>query len=483
MTKTTLDDIGAEEAFLSCAIGDPDVIIECDFVRAEWFTWETRRDILSCMQTLAEDNINFAQVETLQHALQQDCGYTEAEALSATVSLAALEYVPAHLAMHYADRLQVAHEKRLISQLSQKIAQAAHSDDLVSSILSQAQSALDDVQRIAVSSRVTPLTTEYLMTTDFPEPVWIVKEILPAGLAFLAGKPKVGKSWLCLDLAHAVGCAGVFMGAHVDHGKVLYLALEDSPRRLASRMKMQKWNKAASVRFVTPDQGSIIGPLEAGGTDKILSLIAAHKFKLVIIDTLTRAIDSDQFSPQDMKRILSPLQEGGQSANCCILVVDHMPKLSGTEENVINDVYGSISKVGIADTILGFYRDRGASTGKLAGIGRDINEFSYSLKFFEAQGRWLPVDDHVRARYTEQRHAVLEYVSRVQDCTVTHCAVELGINKGTASKTLLSLKDDRLLLALSSGRRLIYQATPAGRETLARWDEQSTVARQMVGAV
>ncbi len=38
----------------------------------------------------------------------------------------------------------------------------------------------------------------------FPPIKWIVPDILPEGLTLLAGKPKLGKSWLALDAAIAV---------------------------------------------------------------------------------------------------------------------------------------------------------------------------------------------------------------------------------------------------------------------------------------
>ncbi len=310
----------------------------------------------------------------------------------------------------------------------------------------------------------------------------MVKNILPAGLSFLAGKPKAGKSWLAMQLAHSVGTGTPFLGINTTRQKVLYIALEDSPRRISQRAKLQNWQIRAGVRFITPEQHNLIGALEKGGVDKVLAHIARHNYALVIIDTLTRAIDSDQFSPQDMKRTLSPLQTGALKHNACILLIDHMPKLSGSEENVISDVYGSISKVGIADTIIGFYRDRGMDTGKIAGVGRDIEEFSFAVKFFKDRGMWLPVDDHIRARYTEQRHEMLEYVIGEKEATATHAGVDLGINKGTAQRVLDDLESDGLLLSYKEGRKRIYQATIAGQETFKRWNNEVQAAKALVNA-
>ena len=66
----------------------------------------------------------------------------------------------------------------------------------------------------------------------FPPIQWIVPGILPEGLTLLAGKPKLGKSWLALDIAVAVASGGSVLGRECEPGPVLCLALEDNQRRL-----------------------------------------------------------------------------------------------------------------------------------------------------------------------------------------------------------------------------------------------------------
>src|SRR5205807_3358146 len=67
---------------------------------------------------------------------------------------------------------------------------------------------------------------------------WTIPEILPEGLTLLAGKPKLGKSWLALSVALAVAAGGFALGKQpVTQGGVLYLALEDNERRLQSRAR------------------------------------------------------------------------------------------------------------------------------------------------------------------------------------------------------------------------------------------------------
>jgi Mrp family chromosome partitioning ATPase len=81
------------------------------------------------------------------------------------------------------------------------------------------------------------LTATELIGMNFPEQMWVVPNVLPEGLAILAGKPKTGKSWLALNLALAAASGGEFLNTELAAIKVAYLALEDSERRLRERLE------------------------------------------------------------------------------------------------------------------------------------------------------------------------------------------------------------------------------------------------------
>ena len=63
----------------------------------------------------------------------------------------------------------------------------------------------------------------------------LVDGLLAPGLYILGGSPKVGKSWMALQLCLAVCGGGAFLGRATRKSEVLYLALEDGPQRLHSR--------------------------------------------------------------------------------------------------------------------------------------------------------------------------------------------------------------------------------------------------------
>src|SRR5690606_11474648 len=102
----------------------------------------------------------------------------------------------------------------------------------------------------ARAGRLRLWTADEILQHDWPEPTWAVPDIIPAGLTILAGRPKVGKSWLALSIAQAVAAGGVVLGKQVEPGPVLYMGLEDNPRRLQSRMQQQGWPLGLAARFL-----------------------------------------------------------------------------------------------------------------------------------------------------------------------------------------------------------------------------------------
>jgi AAA domain len=90
-----------------------------------------------------------------------------------------------------------------------------------------------------------------LRKMEFPPIKYIVPGIIPEGLSLLAGRPKVGKSWLALETCHGITTGTKVLGK-IDplQGDVLYAALEDNQRRMKRRMYKLAWSPGAwSERF------------------------------------------------------------------------------------------------------------------------------------------------------------------------------------------------------------------------------------------
>lgn len=86
------------------------------------------------------------------------------------------------------------------------------------------------------------------------EPVkFVVEELLPEGFILFAAKPKVGKSYITLDLALSVLDGGTFWGYQCIQGDTLTYSFEDTHRRLQDRYRALRpdgiANKAGFLYF------------------------------------------------------------------------------------------------------------------------------------------------------------------------------------------------------------------------------------------
>jgi hypothetical protein len=80
-------------------------------------------------------------------------------------------------------------------------------------------------------------TAKALRTQTFAPVNFIVARLIPEGVTLLVSKPKLGKSWMVLDLCVAATMGRFTLGTiKPAQGDVLYLALEDSRRRLQGRL-------------------------------------------------------------------------------------------------------------------------------------------------------------------------------------------------------------------------------------------------------
>jgi hypothetical protein len=248
-----------------------------------------------------------------------------------------------------------------------------------------------------------------LYAAEFPEPRYLVPGLLTAGLAALAARPKIGKSWMALQLAVAVGAGGSFFNQPAQKGRVLYLALEDSPRRMKLRLQKQQATEQANVRF----EFSWL-PLLEGGMDMLLRAIDYHRYSLVIIDTLARALGYvDPNKQAEMNLYLGMLQRAAVERNMTILLIDHHRKGNGGEGNVIDDIIGATAKGGVLDIAWGLYRTRGEKNATLKLTGRDIEERELAMRFERATGCWNCLGDAEMIVSGEREQEILEAMEKL----------------------------------------------------------------------
>ena len=363
-------------------------------------------------------------------------------------------------------------KRRILAVNADFAAKSSQADGTgLNDILFRFKKELEEIEALNISQKE-PLSVpaDTILNTDWPEPVWVVEKMLPTGLGFIGGKPKGGKSWLMLQLAWCVGTGAHFLGYKTNKGKVLYMALEDSKRRLKSRMKKQGWTNGTNVRFMTLEQfDSRIGNLSKGGGRKLVEIMKDDLFNLIIIDTQARAFGgNNQFDPSEVLDVLSPIQKTAIELNTTVLFVDHMPKLTGANKDIISDLYGSVAKVGVADTLLGLYRDRGQTGATLSVLGREVIEFDLNVTVDWDTGTWSAESPLTGMKYTEARFKILEALMD-DDYSLPDLSNELDRNKGSLNRDLNDLKFQGLVLEQKQGRKRMFQASAKGREVHPQW--------------
>lgn len=302
----------------------------------------------------------------------------------------------------------------------------------------------------------TSWTSDELLEAEFPEPTWAIPGFLCEGLTIFAGRPKLGKSWLALQWACAVGTGGRFFDQEIEPARVLYLALEDSARRIQKRQKAQRWPRGAKVDFETawPD-------LLDGGLVELEARILADRPTLVIVDTLSRALRFKQKEVEDTTAALDPLQRLALDYGCSVVLVDHHRKPAGGVDDVINDVLGSTGKAAVADAIIGLYRDRGRQGATLKIAGRDLEEKELVVNFDVLTCSWQLLGDARHTPRTAKESEILEIIDALGQATTQQIADETGRAKGNVSRTLAAMLDRRLIIAgPKEGRSVPYRRGP-----------------------
>jgi hypothetical protein len=283
-----------------------------------------------------------------------------------------------------------------------------------------------------------------LMATDFPDPPWLVDGLLPLGFTILAGPPKKGKSWFALELALSICMDGSFLGRKTTAGKVLYVAFEDGPTRMKNRMKRQGWPQRAT------DNITIVFGREFhenfGGKDGIEKFIAYIKtggYVLVVIDTVARAFHvKDWNDASAVIPVLGPLQELAIEDSISVLACDHHNKLRSLD--LVLDLAGTVAKSGVADTLIGLYREQGKPGARLVVTGRDVEDVAFDIEFDALSGCWQPVDPS--PKITQQQQEVLDALQELGgESTLSDLAKAIGCDKANLYRRLISLSQDGLV--------------------------------------
>ena len=315
------------------------------------------------------------------------------------------------------------------------------------------------------------ITAAELDALVLPEIKFTIEGILPMGLGMLVAKPKMGKSFMSLDLALAVVHGDAFIGRETRHGSVLYFALEDHRRRLQNRQRQMSKGRTPSNNLVYSTSAPEIG----SGLEGIIAqwLEFAHDPTLIIIDTMGRVMPDASSGSNEYAHVtktLGRLQKLAFDHDLSILLVHHTKK--GQEvSDPYEQFHGSQGLLGVLDVMMVLDRPRMTREANLYITGRDVEELSLSLRFDKETASWSSVDPTPiqELGVTPERLQILNTIAQSIQKT-GEIAEALGTNSNNISNQLKKLKDAGLVESKKHG---YWTLTSATATALAQYSESS----------
>ena len=320
---------------------------------------------------------------------------------------------------------------------------------------------------------VTAYRADELMAVEFAAPNWAVPGFIAEGVTLLAGPPKVGKSWLALNLGVSLAAGTPALGSiPVEPGPVLYLALEDTPRRLQSRMRKVLAGQPAS-RDLTLD--TYCPPMPEGGDDYVAGWLDENTgARLVVIDVFTKvrgrppagtnsAYEADYAAIGIIKRL-------ADTYAVPIVLVHHVRKAAS--EDFLATVSGTNGLAGASDAVLVLERPRAQADGLLHVTGRDVEEADHALSFDPGIGAWTlldgPAEEHLMR---DNRQLIYRYVRDYPGSKPASIAEALDLPAATVRQTCKRMVDAGQLRAEAGGAYF-----PPARSDSAAADELSPLS-------
>ena len=207
----------------------------------------------------------------------------------------------------------------------------------------------------------------------------LVDPIITEGVSIVAGREKIGKSWLMLDIALGVASGATIAGAwKTASHDVLYMALEDGEARLQRRLQrlcpQQEWPQSLTLSTRAPR-------LDDGLADWIeLWAKKAQNPGLVVIDTLQliRPVRGQSRYADDVSD-LATLQAISARHKISILLVHHLRKAIA-DSDALDAINGSTGLAAGADSVVVMRRHESNRGFEIYTRGRDIIEQQFAMR-------------------------------------------------------------------------------------------------------
>lgn len=243
----------------------------------------------------------------------------------------------------------------------------------------------------------------------YPRIEWIADGLLKPGLSVLAGAPKIGKSWLVLQLCLSVAKGEPFWGMKTRQGTVLYITLEDSEARIQERI-LRMTDESSENLIVSLS----CSPLGSQLKEQLLGFYKQYpQTRLVVIDTFQKVRDAQsQMSYANDYADVSALKRIADELRICILLVHHTRKMG--DSDCINEISGTNGIAGSADTLMILKKEKRTDRKALLSCtGRDIEDRELELMLDKESCVWRVTSDSLERKVEEIPQILLRLIAYV----------------------------------------------------------------------
>jgi AAA domain/Toprim domain len=179
------------------------------------------------------------------------------------------------------------------------------------------------------AKRLFPRLDWHALWADDEEEEWIHDPLLPARRSVVIySPPKVGKSLLMLEMAVAISRGETFLGYTGRQVRVLYVDFENDPRGdVRSRLQAMGYGPADLDGLDYLSYPTLAGLDTERGALELLEAVKAYSSEVVVIDTVSRAVDGEENSNDTWLAMYRHTGLALKRAGVAIIRLDHSGKV------------------------------------------------------------------------------------------------------------------------------------------------------------
>ena len=295
----------------------------------------------------------------------------------------------------------------------------------------------------STSLLVESISAQDLERKEFEPLNWVVDDLIPEGLIVLAGAPKIGKSFLCWNLALAVAQGGIFLSQYEVSEKknVLYFALEDPQRQIKNRLKMIQSDTSLPSNLQIYTRFPIF--LGDDGIESWEEIIKKHKADLVIVDTMHHVLpefNTGTKYDQDYNKLM-PVQQMVRDLGISMILVTHTRKMIDVD-NPFNMIQGSVGVQAACDTMLMLTKQDGDKVLHIN--GREVLASEIAVEIREGVFVGTSLEERQENKLSDVRAEIIQMLKDAEPDGLTLKSIIEGVDrsKENVKLTVRRMKQD-----------------------------------------